>query len=228
MCSDEAHLFVDAGDIGMRGRGGHGHNDLFSFELWYKGSSLIVDSGTYTYTGDTYLRNEFRRTRAHNTIVVDNTEIADFTGLWTIRADETQPRILTWITGADRDVLEAEHSAYLSLPSRIIHRRKLDFQKSPFLLTIADRLEGSGSHLIESFLHFAPGVSVELAGPQKAIARIETVRYIVSVSRGEMSVAETWYSRSYGVKERNKTLQLSLNAIIPTEIITTIQKEPSS
>ena len=227
MRSDEAHIFVDAGDIGMHGRGGHGHNDTFSFELWCGGSPLIVDSGTYTYTGDTYLRNEFRRTKSHNTLTVDNTELADFTGLWSIRVDETRPRVLSWITGDERDVLEAEHSAYLALPSQIIHRRKFDFLKSPFLLTITDQLQGSGSHLLESFLHFGPLFSVELAGPQKAIARIENTRYIVSISRGELSIAETWYSRSYGVKERNKTLKLGLNAIIPTEIETTIRRESS-
>jgi uncharacterized heparinase superfamily protein len=228
MRSENTHIFVDTGDIGMRGRGGHGHNDTFSFELWCDGSPLIVDSGTYTYTGDTYLRNEFRRTSAHNTLVVDNTELADFTGLWSIRADESRPRVLRWSTGTDRDVLEAEHSAYLALPSRITHRRKFDFLKSPFLLTVTDHLQGSGSHLLESFLHFGPAVSIELAGTQKAIARIDNARYIVSISRGELSLAETWYSRSYGVKERNKTLKLGLNAIIPTEIEITIRRESST
>jgi hypothetical protein len=186
-----------------------------------------VDSGTYTYTADTYLRNEFRRTKSHNTLIVDNTELADVAGLWKIRADETRPRVLNWVTGAERDVLEAEHSGYLALPSGIIHRRRFDFLKSPFLLTIKDQLKGSGSHLLEGFLHFAPTVSVELAGPQKAIARIENARYIVTISRGELLLAETWYSRSYGVRERNQTLKLGLNAIIPIEIETTVRKESS-
>jgi hypothetical protein len=228
MSNEHARVFADAGDIGMDGRGGHGHNDTFSFELWCDGSPLIVDSGTFTYSTDVYLRNEFRRTQAHNTIVIDKTEIADFTGLWSIRADETRPRILAWNPGIERTILEAEHYAYLSLPSRIAHRRKFELAQSPFSFITFDTVLGSGSHLIESFLHFAPEVSIELAGVQKAIAKNENGRYIVSVSRGEFSIEETWYSRSYGVKERNKTLKVSLNAILPADIEMTLCRETNA
>ena len=225
MRNEHAHVFIDAGDIGMDGRGGHGHNDTFSFELWCDGSPLIVDSGTYTYSADVYVRNEFRRTQAHNTLVVDKTEIAHFTGLWSIRADGSHPRVLTWDPSADHARLEAEHLAYLSLPSRISHRRSFELVQSPFSLMITDALEGSGSHLFESYLHFAPQVSIELAGAQKAIAKNENGRYIVTVSRGEFSLEETWYSRSYGVKERNRTLKISLNAILPADIQITLGRE---
>ncbi|MCX6133079.1 MAG: alginate lyase family protein [Ignavibacteriales bacterium] len=228
MRSGEVHLFVDAGDIGMLGRGGHGHNDTFSFEFWCDGSPLIVDSGTFTYSADVYLRNEFRRSQAHNTLVVDKKEIADFTGLWSIQSDDTNPKILTWSSDAERDVLEVEHSAYLSLPSRITHRRRFEFAKAPLSLIVTDALLGSGSHLFESYLHFAPGVSLELTGPQKAIARNQNGRYIVSVSRGEFSPEDTWYSRSYGVKERNKTLKISLNAIVPAEIQITLSRDTAA
>jgi uncharacterized heparinase superfamily protein len=225
MCNEHAHVFIDAGDIGMLGRGGHGHNDTFSFELWCDGSPLVVDSGTFTYSADVYVRNEFRRTQAHNTLIVDKTEIADFTGLWSIRTDETRPRVLTWNTGTDHALLEAEHFAYLSLPSRISLRRTFELVQSPLSLTIIDTLQGTGSHLFESYLHFAPHVSIELASTQKAIAKNENGRYIVSVSRGELSLEETWYSRSYGVKERNMTLKISLNAILPTDIQITLCRE---
>jgi uncharacterized heparinase superfamily protein len=225
MQNEYAHVFIDAGDIGMDGRGGHGHNDTFSFELWCDGSPLIVDSGTYTYSADVYERNEFRRTQAHNTLVIDKTEIADFTGLWSIRADETRPRLLCWNTETGRTTLEAEHSAYLSLPSHITHRRRFELMQTPLCLTIIDTLQGSGSHLLESYLHFAPQVSIELAGSQKAIAKNGNGRYIVSVSRGEFLLEETWYSRSYGVKERNSTLKISLNAILPADIQITLCRE---
>jgi hypothetical protein len=32
--SDRAHVFVDCGEVGMLGRGGHGHNDITSVEVW--------------------------------------------------------------------------------------------------------------------------------------------------------------------------------------------------
>ena len=164
------------------------------------------------------VRNEFRSTRAHNTVVVDGTELADFSTLWAITTDETRPRVLTWTTGDKSDLLEAEHYAYVRLPSRITHRRRFELQKNPFSLGITDALSGSGSHSIESYLHFAPGISVEVSSSQKAIARKGNAEYIVSTSAGELSVVETWFSKSYGVREKNKTLVLALAALLPSEI----------
>ena len=224
MRSSDAVVFADVGDLGMRGRGGHGHNDTLSFELWCDGSALICDSGTFVYTADIKARNEFRSTAAHNTVVVDGTELAEFSSLWAVRTDETDPRVLTWSTGPDKDILEAEHSAYMRLPSHIMHRRRFEFTKGSFSLTITDRLEGTGSHSAESYIHFAPGVSLRLASPQKAIARKGNTEYIVSASAGEFSVVESWYSKSYGVREKNQTLRLSLAAILPIEIATRIER----
>jgi hypothetical protein len=224
MRSEDAHLFIDAGDIGMKGRGGHGHNDTLGFELWCDGSPLIVDSGTYTYSASVKLRNEFRSTAAHNTLMVDGKELADFTGLWSIRVDETRPTVLQWSDLRNRFVLDAEHSAYASSPSRIRVRRRFEMFTSPFSLVITDMIDGSGSHLIESFLHFAPEVAIELTSRANAIATKSNWQYIVSVSAGELSLHDTSYSRSYGVRQRNATLRLLLNALVPTRVQTTIRR----
>jgi len=57
------------------GKGGsHIHNDILSFELSMFGDDFIIDSGAYVYTPDFKARNKFRRTRAHNTIMIDNQE----------------------------------------------------------------------------------------------------------------------------------------------------------
>src|SRR5262249_28397448 len=65
-----AHVVVDCGDIGLRGRGGHGHNDTLAIDVFYRGAPLLVDSGCYVYTASPRLRNAFRSTAAHNTVVV--------------------------------------------------------------------------------------------------------------------------------------------------------------
>jgi uncharacterized heparinase superfamily protein len=227
MRSQDVHLFVDAGDLGMRGRGGHGHNDTLSFELWCDGGPLVVDSGTFVYTADIPVRNEFRSTPAHNTLAVDGTELADFRTLWAITADETHPRVLNWSTGPARDVLEAEHYAYLRLPSRITHRRRFELQKAGFSLSITDTLSGSGTHSVESYLHFAPEIVLEISSSQKAIARKGNAEYIISVSAGELSVLETWFSKSYGVREKNKTLKIALATMLPSEIRIQIDRAQS-
>jgi uncharacterized heparinase superfamily protein len=228
MSGNQSHLFIDAGDIGMQGRGGHGHNDTFGFELWCDGSGLIVDSGTFTYSADIKLRNEFRSTAAHNTVMVDGKELADFTGLWSIRADETQPRVLRWLVEKDRCVLEAEHSAWRALPSGIVHRRHFELHREPFSLIITDSLKGTGSHRIESFLHFAPGVTVEASGHQNAIARNENGRYIISVTAGEISLHDTSYSGSYGRRERNKALKITWNTMFPSSYQVVVHRDAAN
>ncbi|MFQ5904406.1 MAG: heparinase II/III family protein, partial [Candidatus Binatia bacterium] len=44
------YLICDVGDVGIRGRGGHGHNDTLSFELFAFDKTFIVDPGTYIYS----------------------------------------------------------------------------------------------------------------------------------------------------------------------------------
>ncbi|MBI3577958.1 MAG: alginate lyase family protein [Ignavibacteriales bacterium] len=224
--SNDAHVFFDAGDIGMNGRGGHGHNDTLSFELWAHGAPLVVDSGTYAYTFDTRVRQEFRSTRAHNTIVIDNAEIAEFASLWSIKEDGTNPKVLEWKSSAESDILEVQHEGYASLPSPVIHRRRIQLMKEKMVFQITDCLEGNGAHNVESFLHFAPAVTLELQGAQKAMAINKNGRYIITASAGELSIVETWYSRSYGVREKNKTLRFSLNVTLPIEVQIMIEQVP--
>ncbi len=69
---DGLSVIVDCGKIGPDYIPGHGQCDCLSFELFYKGVPLIVNSGTYQYQGDK--RKYFRSTAAHNTIVMDNCE----------------------------------------------------------------------------------------------------------------------------------------------------------
>jgi uncharacterized heparinase superfamily protein len=222
--SNEAHVFVDVGDLGMMGRGGHGHNDTLSFEVWIDGGPLIVDSGTYAYTFDVKSRNEFRSTRAHNTVVIDSAEITEFSGLWGVRADRTDPRVLEWNTSEQRDILVAEHRAYQSLSSPVTVQRRLELNKERFELLILDNLKGTGTHRIESFLHFAPHVSVELSSPRKAIARNRHQSYVITATVGEFTVEQTWFSRSYGVRERNQSLQMFWHGQLPLEIHMSIER----
>jgi len=220
-----AHVCVDTGDLGMMGHGGHGHNDTLSFELWVDGAPLIVDSGTYAYTFDAQARNEFRSTRAHNTVVVDSKEIAEFFGLWSVKADETNAMVTEWTSDNQRDRLVAQHSGYRVLPSPVTVQRRFELNKERFALIIDDTLSGNGQHQIENFLHFAPDVTVQLSTPQKTIARNQNGRYIISASVGAFTLEQTWFSRSYGMRERNQTLQLTLEAQLPTEIQLSIKRE---
>jgi uncharacterized heparinase superfamily protein len=218
MRGKDVHVMADAGDIGMGGMGGHGHNDTLSFEYWAKGEPLIVDSGTYAYTFDTVMRQELRSTKSHNTIVVDGKEIATFVGLWMILNDATKPDVLEWKTSDQQDIFEAQHHAYDTVPSPVVHRRRIELDKQTGSLKLRDILDGSGSHLLESYLHFYPGVKLQITDPRSAVVVARHSRYTISADVGEFSLAETWFSPTYGVREKNVTLKLSINTKVPARI----------
>lgn len=71
-------LLFDCGQIGPSYMGGHTHCDCLSFELARCGKKLFVNSGTFQYQGG--LRQFFRSTRAHNTVMIDEREQSELWG----------------------------------------------------------------------------------------------------------------------------------------------------
>jgi uncharacterized heparinase superfamily protein len=218
MRNERLHVMIDAGDIGMKGLGGHGHNDTLSFELWEDGESIIVDSGTYAYTFDVAARQELRGVRAHNSVMVDKKETAKFVGLWMILKDDTNPLVHEWRTSGALDVLEASHHAYTSLTHPLVHRRRFELDKNILQLKITDFFDGKGKHTIESFLHFAPSITLELIDSTTALAKSPKNLYRIHADAGAFSQTETWYSPSYGVRKKKQTLTLQQTIQTPAKI----------
>ena len=151
--------------------------------------------------------------------MVDGKEIAEFAGLWAIKEDRTQPRVLEWTTSPASDILEAEHFGY----NPIVHRRRVELTKATSSVLITDHVRGTGKHLVESFLHFAPHVRLEQKGSQTILATGTFGSYRFEVSSGKLEIQDTWFSKSYGVRERNKMLYISWQQELPLE--TTIRIE---
>src|SRR6185369_3917681 len=96
--SERAHVFIDCGEVGMHGRGGHGHNDILSFELWLDGINLVTDCGAFLYTASREWRNRFRSTAFHNVVQVGTEEINRFISpdnLWQLK-DDARPQDVEW------------------------------------------------------------------------------------------------------------------------------------
>ncbi|MCX8011319.1 MAG: heparinase II/III family protein, partial [Ignavibacteria bacterium] len=219
-------IFIDAGDIGMNGWGGHGHNDVFSFELFYKKRKFICDSGTYCYTSNPELRQQFRSTYSHNTIVVNKTEQAEFLNLFRIKDDFTQPRILEWKSNPNSDLLIVEHYGYTRLKHPVIHRRKFEFNKADDVVVISDYIDGRNKHEIEYNLHFAPDVSIESISETGFLLSINQIKLLLEFSSDadlKIKIVESKYSKSYGLLEENKKIYFSIFSKLPITITTSIK-----
>ena len=53
----------------------HSHNDALNFELWISGKRIIVDPGTFCYSSDPILRNNFRSSFSHNGLIINDKEL---------------------------------------------------------------------------------------------------------------------------------------------------------
>ncbi|HUP33392.1 MAG TPA: alginate lyase family protein [Gaiellaceae bacterium] len=197
------HVFVDCGPVGLAGRGGHGHNDCLAFEAALDGVPLLVDCGSYVYTGSVEWRNRFRSTAFHNTPAVDGEEQNRFhepPNLWLLRY-EAVPEVRAWI-GDPEPRLVAAHQGYASLSSPVIPVRTITLEPGMHRLVIHDVFEGAGEHDVVVPYHLAPGVFAELAAGA-ALLRAEGQTFSLvwdDATEWEATTEEAWFSPSYGVR----------------------------
>jgi hypothetical protein len=170
MRSGENYCIVSCGPNGQNGNGGHAHNDKLSFELCMGFHDLIVDPGTGVYTADYRLRNMFRSTYSHNTIVVDGKEINEFDQFRLFQLpDKSHARMVWWSQDENGLCFVGEHSGYQRLDQPVKHTRRIFFEKGSQLWYVNDVLEGPEEipHKFELFFHFALNCKLKKNGEFK-------------------------------------------------------------
>ncbi|MFH0989458.1 MAG: alginate lyase family protein [bacterium] len=210
-----AHLFIDADDVGLQGKPGHGHSDTLSFEFWIDGFPCIVDSGTYCYTSDPQRREELRSTRSHNCLMVDGHEPATFDGLWSVKKDLTSPCVLEWNIGKHSDTFVGEQHGFQHLNPPVTHRRSFKLDKQTSQLTISDQLSGSGFHTIQWFFHFDSCIKVRSLQDQEMILASPSGEFLFSSSHGPWILQRGLLSPSYGVLTTTLLATLTVNKELP-------------
>lgn len=219
------HVFIDAGPLGLAGRGGHGHNDCLSFEAVLDGVPLVSDCGAYLYTASYEERNRFRSTDLHNTPRVDGQEINRFIRpdyLWNLHNDAV-PRALAWHDDNARAGFAAEHSGYQRLQGQVTPRRTWYLDKARHALLVHDRILGDGSHRIEVPLHLAPGVRVDSTADGSIALVAEGRRFHVewrAVSATfDVVIEPARVSPSYGKVAETVRLVWRARAELPCELM---------
>ena len=104
------HLLFDCGPHGQANCG-HAHADTLAFELAANGRTLLVDPGTYTYTGIKELRDWFRSSAAHNTITVEGRSSSVSAGPFSWKSIANSER-LAWISRDRFDYVAGTHDGY--------------------------------------------------------------------------------------------------------------------
>jgi hypothetical protein len=222
---DDLYLLFNASGSGVNGRGSHGHNDALSIEVSACGTAFIVDPGSYLYTADLHERHQFRSTAYHSTVEVDGVEqnTTDEQVPFII-GNEAEPRVISWESGAEIDVVIAEHAGYQRLPRPLTHRRTVRFEKLKRCWEVKDELLGQGEHDIGehdlSFrFHFAPGLEAKVRpdGIVEVCDKMNGARLLIVASGigGQAELEERFSSRDYGAKAPSVSVCWAVSAAVP-------------
>jgi hypothetical protein len=204
--SADCYLLFNCSDSGVGGRGSHGHNDALSIEVSACGTSFVADPGTYLYTANLDERHVFRSTGYHSTVQVDGAEQNSLDkAIPFIIGNEARPRVLSWETTAEEDLIVAEHYGYRRLPRPITHRRSVHFHKSRRFWLVTDELSGQGTHEFSFRFHFAAGCEIRVTanGFVEACDKIANVRLVVAPlsDYAQPELTSGFVSTDYGSKQ---------------------------
>jgi Heparinase II/III-like protein/Heparinase II/III N-terminus len=196
----------DHGALGMPPSYGHAHADALSFVLYRDGEAVLIDPGTFTYTGDPAWRRYFRSTAAHNTMRIDGAD------------QSAQETAFQWSAPRPCRLVNADVS-----PQGVVrmlgdfgdgggtgyrHLRGVAYCPDEWIF-IWDLVPGDGMRLIEQHWHCGVAVrptalsrTFELAGQTGSVLlRFRGAEAPPQVLRGERSPPLGWRSPLYGRKE---------------------------
>lgn len=174
-------LIFDAGQPGPAYIPGHAHCDALSFELFYNGTPILVNSGTYAYQSE--LRGYFRSTEAHNTFRINGVEQSHYWGDFRMAS-----RSRVWVRKADHDELVAEIRDQKG--QKAIRSFRFDCKNNRLLLL--DRTIKKNDQL-ESYLHIT--------------REAEELGLKIKLSIGDLKwEKETPFSKEYGKLDTVRTL----------------------
>jgi hypothetical protein len=216
------HIVFDHGPLGMSPLYGHGHADCLSVLVARARRPLLIDPGTFTYSGDPMWRAYFRGTRAHNTITVDGQDQALQRGAF---AWEMPFAAQSFSRAADGGVvLLSTHDGYSRVGVR--HWRGMIHLESDRIL-VWDRLTGAGEHRLDLCWHLAVPVSLRGQVVQSIAVDIPislTLSGSTSIALHHKSVDPIagWCAPRYGIKEGAWSVCATRVGKLPHEMLTMI------
>jgi len=219
------YILLDCGPLGGL-KCGHAHADALSFELAAHGRTLLVDPGTYTYTGSKTERDYFRSSLAHNTLTLDGESSSLSQGPFSWQSI-ANANLLEWFSKPAFDFFSGTHDGYKRLADPATHRRDVFFLKGEYWIVV-DEIESNGTHEYLLPFHFVDsaqpkltveeGFSVIRERPQNDAG----VEIFIGSPDGAWHDETSWVSRAYRQRSKAKVPTLRFSASGATQIVSFI------
>ena len=183
---------------------GHMHNDQLSFTLCAKGKPFIIDTGTYTYTGDKVWRKKLKSIFAHNSVAIDDIETDKLNVEYSFAgaSKKNLPYLVDYQVTENSATCTAEHTAYIKLPDKVTVTRTLTYNGNSF--TGYDVISRNGiapkdGEITERFI-VNSDAKVELKD-NKAIVELDGEFIEISTENGYIRTEVSYHSINYGMKK---------------------------
>ena len=219
--ADSNYLLFDCGPHGTDNCG-HAHADALSFELAVNGKTVLIDPGTYTYTGSKHERDWFRSSAAHNTLTIDNesSSVSDGPFSWkTIARCECS----SWITEEGFDYVAGSHDGFMRFAQPAKHTRSILFIKNSYWV-VRDVVETSGNYELQARFHLAPRLAplppedntVRVASENGGAPVLKMSAFARNIEWGKEN---GWISECYGERKEASVLSISVLAKGSEELV---------
>jgi len=222
------HVTIDCGDVGLRGRGGHGHLDTLSVEANLAGRDALVDTGCFTYSASREYRRRAISARAHNAVIVDGIEPAPIREHGIASVSSYEARAIALTTCADQCSFTGEHFGYTELPDQVVYRRTVSLDSSQHIVRLSESLSGMGGHHLAWRFHLAPDWSTPFLScdSTSALAVSEDLAFVCIIKASDcslrVSLERSEYFPSYGVSEDSWTIVFDADVQLPYMVTFTI------
>lgn len=148
-------LAADVGSIAPSYQPGHAHAGTFSFELYFDGKPLIVNTGTSTYQPGER-RSLERSTASHNTVGINGKNSSE---VWASHRVGRRARVS--ILTDEPSKFEAVHDGYRTLGIKL----KRSFEQQNEAINITDEvISKKRDYKALAHLHFHPDLSIKHEG----------------------------------------------------------------
>lgn len=212
--SDDDALLLKCAPIGPDYQPGHTHCDLLSFELYARGSPLIVDTGVCEYQPGA-MRQWLRSTRAHNTVAIDDVEQSEIWGEFRVarRASIIHAGLSTIENGW---LLDCGFEGFHAMSGGLRHQRLMQIEHADGQITgvlVSDTISGKArgdSIQSVSRLHLHPDVRAEcIAGGSIKLFRAELeIGQVDLLGPGEVTVENSVYCPEFGLALPNQVVAI--------------------
>lgn len=195
LSSRNYEICVRCGSLGQNGKGGHAHNDQLSFELYSGNELLICDSGTYNYTAIPELRNQYRSTKSHNTLVIDGYEQNQIL--------KGKSGNLFWMMDTSKATVNnysKHHFSGVHYGYPAAHTRELNFTEHSVVGFDSCLFKGVKKVLF----HLTNQAEIIKSDSTNVVIRCNKKLFSINSKSGKMLIEDYFYSPSYGVKYKSK------------------------